>query len=69
MKRLEVLRRSGHELEVDGDACLAYLHRAGIPAHLGKSEPGRNILWVEDADVERTGALLRAHRFEVTSRG
>jgi hypothetical protein len=30
MKMLAVLRRAGHQLDDDGDTCLAYLRRAGI---------------------------------------
>jgi hypothetical protein len=69
MKRIAVLRRVGHALadDAEGEACLVSLHRAGIPAHIGKAEEGDNILWIEEgADVERAIALLRAHGFEVT---
>jgi hypothetical protein len=67
MKMLAVLRRPGHKLDDDGDACLAYLHRAGICAHFGKPEPERNILWVEiNSDLDRAVALLRADGFQVS---
>ena len=67
MKILAVLRRAGHQLNDDGDTCLAYLHGAGICAHFGKLEPERNILWIEtNADFDRAVTLLRANGFQVT---
>jgi hypothetical protein len=65
MKRISIPRRRGHELDADADDCLAYLNWAGIlTAHLGRTERGRNILWVEDADVECAGLVLRARGFD-----
>jgi hypothetical protein len=67
MKMLAVRRRAGHELDDDGDACLAYLRCAGISAHFGKPEPERNILWVEiNSDLDRAVALLQADGFQVS---
>jgi hypothetical protein len=64
MKRINVPRRPGHELDADADDCLVYVSWAGIPAHMGRVERGHNIIWVEDADVERAGVILRAHGFD-----
>jgi hypothetical protein len=40
MKRITIPRRLGHELDAGADDCLAYVIWAGIPAHLGRAEPG-----------------------------
>jgi hypothetical protein len=67
MQRFVVVRRPGHELDKDGDTALKYLQLAGISAHLGRPEPGHNLIWVEETtDSERAGALLRGHGFEVS---
>jgi hypothetical protein len=62
MKRIAVFRRVGQQGadNAEGEACLVSLHRAGIPAHVGKAEEGYNLFWVEeDADVERAVTILR----------
>jgi type III secretory pathway lipoprotein EscJ len=64
MKRINIPRRLGHALDTDADDCLAYVNWAGISAHMGRAEPGLNIIWVEDADIERATSLLRAHGFD-----
>jgi hypothetical protein len=67
MKMLAVLRRADHQLDDDGDFCLAHLHRVGIPAHFGKLESERNILWVEiNSDLARAATLLREDGFQVS---
>ena len=67
MKRFVVVRRPGHELDKDGDTALKYLQLAGISAHLGRPEPGHNIIWMEETiDSERAVALLRDHGFKVS---
>jgi type III secretory pathway lipoprotein EscJ len=69
MKRIKIPRRLGHELDADADDCLAYVSWAGIAAHIGRPERGRNILWVEDSDFEPALALLRSHDFEMKTVG
>jgi hypothetical protein len=69
MKRIKIPRRPGHELDTDADDCLAYVNWAGIAAHMGRVERGRNIIWVEDADVERVGLVLQARGFEMKTVG
>jgi hypothetical protein len=65
-KRIAVRRREGHELADDTKECLAYLNRAGCPAHLGKEQQGYGILRVEsDVNIEDAVRLLRICGFQV----
>jgi hypothetical protein len=65
-KRIAVRRREGHELADDTKECLAYLNRAGCPAHLGKEQQGYGILRVEsDVNIEEAVRLLRICGFQV----
>jgi type III secretory pathway lipoprotein EscJ len=64
MKRINIPRRPGHELYSDANDLLAYLTWSNISAHMGMAEQGHNVIWIEDADVERAGLILRAHGFD-----
>jgi hypothetical protein len=68
MKRIAVLRREGHQLTDDTKECLGHLSRAGIPAHLGKEQPGHGILRVEGRDrvIKRACRILEVCGFQVT---
>jgi len=68
MKRIAVLRCEGHQLSDDTKECLGYLSRAGIPAHLGKEQPGHGILRVEGHNrvIKRACRILEVCGFQVT---
>jgi hypothetical protein len=67
MKRIAVLRREGHQLTDDTKECLGHLSRVGVPAHVGKEQPGHGILRVEDdRDIKRALRILEVSGFQVT---
>jgi hypothetical protein len=66
MKRIAVRRREGHKLADDTKECLAYLNRAGFPAHVGKEQRGYGILRIEgDVNIEDAVRLLKICGFQV----
>jgi hypothetical protein len=66
MDQIAVLQRQDHTLANETKECLAYLHRADIPAHIGKEERVHGVVWVDqDGDIDRAVFLLRTNGFEV----